>query len=71
MDRVHPVWKTIAYVIAISIAIGMILPFLWMVSTSLKDNNQIFMIPPQWIPRPAHWENYKKVFELLNFGRYY
>ncbi|MCD6101170.1 MAG: carbohydrate ABC transporter permease [Thermotogae bacterium] len=71
MDRIHPAWKVIAYVIAISIAISMILPFLWMVSTSLKDNNQIFMIPPQWIPKPVHWENYKKVFELLNFGRYY
>jgi len=71
MDRIHPAWKIIAYVIAISIAISMILPFLWMVSTSLKDNNQIFMIPPQWIPKPVHWENYKKVFELLNFGRYY
>ena len=71
MDRIHPAWKIIAYVMAISIAISMILPFLWMVSTSLKDNNQIFMIPPQWIPKPVHWENYKKVFELLNFGRYY
>ena len=55
------VFKITVYVLVILGAIGMIMPFFWMVSTSLKDINSIFVIPPQWIPRPCHWENYKKV----------
>jgi len=64
-------WVIISYILIITGAIGMLMPFLWMVSTSLKDINQVFIIPPKWIPEPIHWENYKKVFELINFGRYY
>jgi len=52
-------------------AFSMIMPFIWMVSTSLKDINQVFIFPPQWIPNPIHWENYSKIFKLFNFGRYY
>lgn len=65
------IFEVMVYVIVILGSIFMLLPFYWMVSTSLKDINSIFIIPPQWIPKPFHWENYKKVFELLNFGKYY
>lgn len=71
MVKNNIIFKITIYVLVILGAIGMIMPFFWMVSTSLKDINSIFVIPPQWIPRPCHWENYKKVFELLNFGKYY
>ncbi len=64
-------WVIISYILIIAGAIGMLMPFLWMVSTSLKDINQVFIIPPKWIPEPIHWENYKRVFELLDFARYY
>jgi multiple sugar transport system permease protein len=39
-------------------AIIFIFPFVWMVSTSLKDPPQIFVSPPIWIPNPIHWDNY-------------
>jgi multiple sugar transport system permease protein len=35
------------------------LPWFWMVSTSLKPLSQVFKMPPQWIPNPVAWENYK------------
>ena len=44
-----------------------IIPFLWIVSTSLKGEAQIFSIPPIWIPKIFHWENYKEVFTRMPF----
>ena len=39
------------------------LPFLWLVSTSLKPDSQIFQLPPKWIPSPIMWSNYSKALE--------
>lgn len=37
-----------------------LIPFIWMVSASLKELNQIFIYPPVWIPNPVRWENYSE-----------
>ncbi len=42
-----------------------LIPFLWILSTSLKGNEQIFTIPPQWIPTRLRWENYAEVFRRM------
>nr|WP_306812776.1 carbohydrate ABC transporter permease [Paenibacillus soyae] len=47
----------------------MIAPFLWTLSTSMKDQRNVFEIPPKWIPEPATFGNYSDVWEqspLLN-----
>jgi multiple sugar transport system permease protein len=49
----------------------MIAPLAWMLSTSLKQPEQIFIYPPQWIPKPVAWENYLKTVSVMPFGRYY
>ena len=59
--------------IYIALAVGMvivILPFLWMVSTSLKTPADIFKIPTVWIPNPIVWENYPNAMTILPFGRF-
>lgn len=48
----------------------MVLPFVWMVSTSLKSPADIFVYPPKWIPNPVVWGNYAEVVRILPFGRY-
>lgn len=48
----------------------MILPFLWVVSTSLKTSPEVFAYPVVWIPEVIQWDNYPMVLELLPFGRY-
>jgi ABC-type glycerol-3-phosphate transport system permease component len=48
-----------------------ILPFLWIISTSLKGEEIIFAIPPQWIPETLHWENYSQVFDAIPFLIYF
>lgn len=59
------------YVLLAIGAFSMIVPFVWMISTSFKSLNDVFVFPPQWIPDPIQWEHYPKLFELFNFGRYY
>ena len=47
-------------------AITMVLPFLWMISTALKEPNLVYTIPPKWIPNPVKWRNFKDVWEVSN-----
>ena len=46
-----------------------ILPFLWMLSTSLKSLDATLEFPPRWVPDPIQWHNYLDVFrhEKANF----
>jgi multiple sugar transport system permease protein len=48
----------------------MLLPFTWMISTSIKPPDQLFTVPPTWIPRELRWENYTLAMGAGNFGRY-
>ena len=48
-----------------------LLPFVWMVVTSLKPPRDLFEITPSFIPSELHWKNYTDVFETLPFLRFY
>lgn len=50
------------YLLLIVVTALVVIPFFWMVTTSLKDQNKIFDFPPQWLPHPVVWSNYKEVF---------
>ncbi|MFZ4453782.1 carbohydrate ABC transporter permease [Salibacterium aidingense] len=39
-----------------------LLPFIWMVSASLKPEIEVFSYPIQWIPSEWRWENYEEVW---------
>lgn len=54
-----------------AVSVTMLLPFLWMLSTSLKDPGEIFLQPPRWIPREIRWDNYVDAMSVLPFGRMY
>lgn len=54
--------RVLLYIVLILIAIIMVVPFLWMLSTSLKTQYDAVKIPPVWIPDPPRWENYVKLF---------
>lgn len=59
------------HAVLILVGVLFVLPFVWMVSTSLKANNQIFAYPPQWIPNPVLWSNYRKALTALPFLLYF
>src|SRR5699024_4084105 len=48
--RRRTVGRTVLYVVMIAAAVAIMVPFVWMVISSLKTNNQVFTIPIQWIP---------------------
>jgi multiple sugar transport system permease protein len=59
------------YFILSIIAIFMIIPFLWMLSTSLKEPGAVFKYPPQWIPKPVVFRNYVDAWKAVPFGRFF
>ena len=64
-------WRFLIWLLLVLGALTMILPFLWMISSSLKDQMSVFMYPPQWIPNPPHFDNYIEVFVVKPFHIYF
>ena len=65
-------WKNIfLHIILIIGSLAMLLPFFWMLSTSLKLPREIFTFPPTWIPSEFAWNNYSEALTSLPFDRYY
>ncbi len=63
--------KFIAYLLLSLGALAMIVPFIWMLSTSLKEPSQVFIYPPKWIPQALAFKNYLKTWTLVPFGRFF
>ncbi|HEY64394.1 MAG TPA: carbohydrate ABC transporter permease [Caldilineae bacterium] len=57
--------QALAYVVLAVGGVLMLTPFFWLVSSSLKRPETIYIFPPQWIPRPAYWSNYIEVFSAV------
>ncbi|MEZ4713856.1 MAG: carbohydrate ABC transporter permease [Caldilineaceae bacterium] len=51
-------------------ALLFLLPFLWMISTSLKPDTQFYTHPPVWIPSPLMWSNYPDAVFYISFFLY-
>lgn len=52
-------------------ALLMIMPFLWMISTSFKSFADSMSVPPKWLPVEWHPDNYLRVIQTIDFGTYY
>lgn len=62
--------RGLLYVVLIVTSLLMVVPFLWMLSTSVKPDYQIFEYPPSWLPRQWNWGNYARAWQLAHFSRY-
>lgn len=62
--------SVVKHALLILVAISMLAPFFWMLSTSLKTSLNALSIPPQWIPDPFVWRNYLDVFIRVPFLRF-
>lgn len=58
-------WVAMAFLIIV--AILTLMPFVWVVSTSLRNSVQSFTVPPKWIPTDMDFTNYTRVFEEIPF----
>jgi multiple sugar transport system permease protein len=51
-------------------AVAMVIPFLWMLSTSLKSQGSAMAYPPEWLPEPVQWRNYIDVVRSFPFAAF-
>ena len=58
------------YAVLIIMSLIILFPFVWLVTSSLKNEFQYYSIPIQWIPNPIMWSNYVDVFATYNFFHY-
>ncbi len=63
--------NAVALVIACVWGVLFLIPFFWMVSTSLKTEAQIYLLPIQWIPHPFQFNNYPDAWKEVPFARYF
>lgn len=63
--RTEVVRKVALYFLLLVGAAIILIPVLWMISTSLKAESQLFVYPPKWIPDPIEFSNYVDAWESL------
>lgn len=65
------VGKFFIYLILIIIAAAMLIPFLWMLSASIKTDRQVFQMNPfVWIPENPRWSNYVDIWTKIPFATF-
>jgi multiple sugar transport system permease protein len=52
-------------VLLTALCLLVLVPFAWMISSSLKHDNQVFTVPTQWIPREFVWSNYVDIWTQI------
>lgn len=57
--------KVALYVFLILMAALMLLPFLWMLSASFKQDRDVFTYPIEWIPSNPEWQNYSRIWTQI------
>jgi multiple sugar transport system permease protein len=63
--------RILGYAILVLVALMMVVPFIWMVSTSLKSPGSEFSYPPQILPTEINLSQYQRLFANLPFARYF
>lgn len=59
--------RVVTYAMLISLALLMLLPFLWMISASLKMDKDVFRYPIEWVPAIPQWSNYITIWTRIPF----
>jgi multiple sugar transport system permease protein len=63
-----PQWLAFATLLVGAVVFS--IPFVWTVSTALKTNDQVFAVPPVWVPQPVEWSNFHRAWTELPFMRF-
>jgi len=59
------------YMLLLAGSLFCLLPFYWLLRSSLMEMSQIFEYPPVWLPSPIRWRNYTEALTILPFDRYF
>jgi len=71
IPQLQPGLRPIVWVVLILGVLAMIVPFLWMVLSSVKTQAELLQTPPSWFPEDPTLDNYRELFERLDFPRYF
>lgn len=61
----------VLYAVLIAVAAMQLFPLVWLLFFSLKNNQEVFNLPPLSLPLNPHWENYEKVWSAGNIDIYF
>lgn len=65
----HAAGQAATYLVVIAITAAVLVPLFWMLSASLKTQNEVYNFA--WLPREAQWGNYLEGLTTFQFGRYF
>ncbi len=60
----------ISHICLLGLGVTFLFPFIWMLSTALKPEAQIFKWPPEWIPEQFIWSNFPEALTFVPFDLY-
>jgi multiple sugar transport system permease protein len=63
--------RVVSTVLLVAIAAASLVPLVWLVRSALMTRDQIFRLPPEWIPDPVVWTNFGDALTSGSFGRYF
>ena len=63
--------KTLLYLALIALSAFTLIPFVWMISSSLKLDREVFAFPMRWIPETFHWDNYVRIWQKVPMLTYF
>jgi multiple sugar transport system permease protein len=64
------VGRTVLYVGLIVLAVAILLPFGWMLISSVKADRDVFTVPIQWLPTSYHWDNFSRIWTEIPLATY-
>ncbi|KQN99108.1 carbohydrate ABC transporter permease [Paenibacillus sp. Leaf72] len=62
---------SVLYAVLIIVAALQLFPLVWLLFFSLKNNQEVFNLPPLSLPMNPRWENYEKVWSAGNIDVYF
>ena len=65
------VLRVVIYIVLAALAAFTLIPFVWMISSSLKLDREVFAYPIKWIPETFHWENYSLIWTRVPLLTYF
>ena len=68
--KIRAGWMALAYIVLIAVAVCMIVPYIWMLSSSFKLNKDVFSFPMVWIPDEIRWQNYVDIWTRIPLGKF-
>lgn len=62
--------RLLTHLILILVGLMFLAPFAWLLLTTFKTEDEIFVIPVQWFPSEWIWDNYRNAVQMIPFIKY-